>query len=280
MECNNKFLALLFFAGLCLIAGNSLAADNQNAAKLPASWYKAAFETRFPPAIPSLPPANGWAILYKNKADTMGKEYANLFRPVGKDLNTALSAVATDNPFRPLFPTLYTPDNSKKRLECPVLGAPFELDDKPASKEWVVSFSAEQCLGKDESGNLLHGDNDAHKWVLQKTPDGKYRVLAEGDGSLYITNHNKEQGYKEIRTRLFLKRAFPDNELQCGGAEFTWRYRNKGYYLADTEYMAQDCQPLYFPELTGEAWQNAYDEYERRAKVLVDEWLEALKKGS
>lgn len=280
MVCNNKIFALLLLAGLsCAASGDSLADSSRRTSTLPSSWYKAAFETRFPPVIPSLPPANGWAVLYKNKADTMGKEYENIFQPVGKELNAALSATNTENPFRQLFSAIYAPASIEKRQQCLVLGTPFELDDKPASKEWVVSFSAAQCLSDDESLKLRQGDNDTHKWVVQKTPAGKYRVLAEGDGSLYVTNHNKEQGYKEIRTRLLLKYTFPDNPLQCGGAEFTWRYRNNGYYLADTAYMAQDCQPLHFPELTGEAWQNAYDEYERRAKLLVDEWLEPLKKA-
>jgi hypothetical protein len=278
MVCNNKALASLFIAGMCCITGNSFANNDTKAVKLGSSWYKAAFETRFPPAIPSLPPAGGWAVLYKNKADLMGEQRDEVFRPVPRELNAALSADTTTNPFRERFPDIYTPANLSKRLECPVLGVPFELDEKPATQEWVISFSAQQCLSDDEAEKLRHGDDEPHKWVLQKTAGGQYRVLAEGDGSLYVTNHQKEQGYKEIRTRLFLKRAFPENELQCGGAEFTWRYRNNGYYLAETEYMAQDCQPLYFPELTGEAWQNAYNEYERRAKLLVDEWLEPLQK--
>lgn len=276
MVCNTKTLVPLLLAGLFCLAGNSLAAPSTAPAKLGSSWYKAAFETRFPPAIPSLPPAGGTVVLYKSKTDHLGEERSNVFQPISKELNAALSAEATHNPFRTLFPTLYTADNSAKRLECPVLGVPFELDDKPASKEWVIAFSALQCLGEDEAAKLRSGDTEAHKWVLQQTSGGQYRVLAEGDGSLHVTNQHKEQGYKEIRTRLLLKRAFPDNELQCGGAEFTWRYRNNRYYLAETEYMAQDCQPLYFPELTGEAWQNAYDEYERRVKLLVDEWVGQL----
>lgn len=274
MVCTTKTLIpLLVAAGLSCLAGNSLAAPTT---KLGSSWFKAAFETRFPPALPSLPPAEGSVVLYKNKADPLGEERSDAFQPVSKELNVALSASSTSNPFRKLFPTLYSEANIAKRLECPVLGVPFELDDKPASKEWVVSFSALQCLGEDEAEKLRSGDTEAHKWVIQQGVDGKYRVLAEGDGSLYVTNQHKEQGYKEIRTHLLLKRAYPADELRCGGADLTWRYRNNNYYLAATEYMAQDCQPLYFPELTGEAWQNAYDEYERRVKLLVDAWVGQL----
>lgn len=264
---------LLLIIGCCLsTAGN--AAPDGSAPKLSNHWYKAAFDTRFPPAVPSLPAANGWAVLYKNKADLMGEQYDDVFRPISAALNAALSAETTANPFRQRYPHFYTPANNRKRLGCPVLGVPFELDDKPATQEWVIAFSAIQCLSDDDSAKLRQGDTEPHHWVLQKSANGKYRVLAEGDGSLHVLNHQKEQGYKEIRTRLLLKRAFPRNELQCGGAEFTWRYRNQGYYLAATEIMAQDCQPLYFPELTGEAWQYAYDEYARRAKVLVEQWLQ------
>ena len=202
-----------------------------------------------------------------------GATYDDVFKPVSRELKAALAASSTANPFRPLFPALYTPENLAKRNHCPMISVPFELDDKTVTQEWVVAFSAKQCLSADASEPLRSGDTEPHHWVVQKTADSKYRVLAEGDGHVYVTNQQKEQGYKEIRTQLWLKRAFPNNELQCGGAEFTWRYRNKGYYLADTEIMAQDCQPLYFPELTGEAWQNAYDEYARRTQALVDQWV-------
>ncbi len=276
MVCINKPLAALLIAGICCVSGNSVAETNTPAVKLGSNWYKAAFDARFPPLNPSLPPANGWVVLYKNKADLMGEKRADAFQPVAKALDAALAAEATSNPFRELFPKLYTPANIAKRGECPVLGVPFELDDKTATKEWVVAFSAKQCLSDDESEALRGGDTEPHQWVLQQTADAKFRVLAEGDGSVYVTNHQKEQGYKEIRTSMLIKRAFPEDELQCGGAEFTWRYRNNSYYLADTEIMAQDCQPLHFPELTGEAWQNAYNEYARRAKVLVDQWITNL----
>jgi hypothetical protein len=203
----------------------------------------------------------------------VGTAYADAFKPISRELKAALAASTTTNPFRPLFPTLYTPENLAKRTNCPMLAVPFELDDKSATQEWMVAFSAKQCLSADASEALRSGDTEPHYWVVQKTANSKYRVLAEGDGNVYVTNQQKEQGYKEIRTQLFLKRAFPKNALQCGGAEFTWRYRNKGYYLADTDIMAQDCQPLYFPELTGKDWKKAYDEYARRAKVLVDQWV-------
>lgn len=261
-----------------LLVSTGMAADNAQEL-LGQSWYQAGFVTRFPPERPGLPPASGDVTLYANKADTEGKRLEAVFKPIPKELAAALAAKTTSNPFRGQFADLYSADNLSKRQQCTVLGVPFALDDKKASKEWVVSFSAEQCLHYDDAEKLRSGDTEPHQWIVQKTANGQYRVLAEGDGSVYVTNHQKEQGYKEISTRLLVKRAFPENELQCGGAELTWRYRNNAYYLADTEYMAQDCQPLYFPGLTGEAWQNAYDEYERRVKVLVDEWVGNLKKA-
>ena len=276
MVCHTKTLAPLLLVLGCCFSASSLAAPDGQTAKLGTSWYKAFFDARFPPVEASLPPASGSVVLYKNKADLVGATHSDAFKPVSRELKTALAASTTSNPFRPLFPTLYTPASLAKRNNCPMIAVPFELDDKNATQEWMVAFSAKQCLSADAAERLRRGDTEPHYWVVQKTANSQYRVLAEGDGSVYVTNQMKEQGYKEIRTLLLLKQAFPQNALQCGGAEFTWRYRNKSYYLADTEIMAQDCQPLYFPELTGEAWQNAYNEYARRAKVLVDQWVSGL----
>lgn len=274
MVCNTKLLAPLLLAVGCCCSVNSFAdTAATQVVKLGTSWYKAAFETRFPPEGASLPPANGSVVLYKNKADLVGETHTDAFKPVAKELKAALAATSTTNPFRQHFPDLYTPANLAKLSNCPMVSVPFELDDATTTTEWVVAFSATQCLNADASATLRAGDSTPHHWVLQKTADSKYRVLAEGDGDVYVTNHQKEQGYKEIRTSLLIKRAFPANKLQCGGAEFTWRYRNNGYTLADTEIMAQDCEPLYFPDLTGEAWQKAYDKYAAQVKTLVDGWL-------
>lgn len=273
MVCHIKTLVPLLLVAGCCYSVSSRAETDTPAVKLGSSWYKAAFETRFPPQGASLPPANGSAVLYKNKADLAGEAHTDIYKPIAKELRTALAAPRTANPFRTQFPDLYTAANLAKRDDCAMISVPVEVDDKSATKEWVVAFSATQCLDADPSAVLRAGDSTPHQWVLQKTAAGKYRVLAEGDGQVYITNHQKEQGYKEIRTNLLIKRILPDNALQCGGAEFTWRYRNNGYALADTDIMAQDCEPLYFPELTGEAWQKAYDKYAARVKTLVEQWL-------
>ncbi len=273
MVCNTKILAPLLLAVGCCYSTSSFADTDAPAVKLGSSWYKAAFETRFPPEGASLPAASGSVVLYQNKADLAGETHADMFKPAAKELKAALAASSTTNPFRQHFPDLYTEANLAKRDACTLLSVPFELDDKSATKEWVVAFSATQCLNADTSAALRAGDSTPHLWILQKTADSKYRVLAEGDGDIYVTNHQKEQGYKEIRTSLLIKRACPENTLQCGGAEFTWRYRNHGYALADTEIMAQDCEPLYFPDLKGAARQKAYDKYASRVKTLVEQWF-------
>lgn len=273
MLFHTKALALGLLAFGCCFSPSSFAAPDAQTSKLETSWYKAFFETQFPPISATLPPANGSVVLYKNKTDFVGLSYPAIFKPISRELRAALLAPTTTNPFTPLFPALHTPESLKKLNQCQMLSVKFELDDKNPTTEWVVAFSQKQCLSADASEALRSGDTEPHYWVIQKAPDNNYRVLAEGDGNIYITNQQKEQGYKEIRTLVLLKHAFPNNALQCGGAVLTWRYRNKGYYLADTEVMAQDCQPLYFPELTGQAWQNAYDEYKRRATVLVDQWI-------
>jgi hypothetical protein len=273
MVCNTKTLApLLLVAGCCFSASVSAAPD-ESSAKLSTSWYKATFATRFSPQGAASPHAAGSAVLYRNKADLAGETYDSVFKIAPSEVETALAATNTTNPFRPLFAELYTPAALRKRADCAMLSTPIEVDDKGATKEWIVAFSAVQCLATDAAVALRSGDTTPHQWVLQKTAPNKYRVLAEGDGNVTITNHQKEQGYKEIRTNMSIPRAFPNHQLQCGGAEFTWHYRNNGYALADTEILAQDCEPLHFPDLSGAAWQKAYDSYAAQVKTVVDDWL-------
>lgn len=240
-------------------------------------WYKAIFTTFFPPQISGLPAANGTVMVYKSKTDISGQEYADVFTPVDAKLAAALTANTTHNPFHALFPALYTVTSAKKRAQCTVLGVPFELDDTTTTREWLLGFSALQCLNADASAALRGGDTEPHHWVLQQNAQGKYRVLMESDGEVQISNRHKEQGYKEIRTRVLVKRL-PDNDLQCGSAELTWHYRRDRYVLAERAYFAQDCQALYFPELSGDDWQRAYADYEAQVKTLIDAWLENLGK--
>lgn len=273
METKRYLTLLLTLAGWLPGMQPAQAADS-----LGTDWYKAGFETRFPPSIPFLPDAGGWAVLYQSENDYLGEEKTDIFLPVSADLNAALSAADTDNPFRPLYPAIYSETGEQKRLEsCPVLGVAFELDDNPQTQEWVISFSAERCLHFDAAEKLLKGDDKPHKWVLQQAADGQYRVLAEGDGILYVTRQDASDGFREIRTRFFIKRAYPDNPLQCGGAEFTWQYQDGRYQPSDTLYMAQDCAPLYFPDATGLEWERKYAEYEQQVKPLVDEWIAQLR---
>lgn len=258
---------------LCCAAAAQATAKPPSLAEM--SWYKAAFTTFFPPQQPNLPAANGTVLVYKNKTDWLGQEYADVFQAVDAKLNNALSAPTTSNPFRALFPEVYTAANSQKRQQCKVLGVPFELDDKTTTREWLIGFSAVQCLNADASAALRSGDTEPHHWVLQQNAQGKYRVLMESDGEVQVTNRHKEQGYKEIRTRVLVKRL-PDSDLQCGSAELLWHYRRGRYVLAERAYFAQDCQALYFPALSGEDWQRAYADYEAQVQTLVDDWLENL----
>ncbi|MBO0612516.1 MAG: hypothetical protein RL122_2454 [Pseudomonadota bacterium] len=273
MVCNTKIIAPLLLVAGCCFSASSSAVPDEPTVKLSNSWYKATFATRFPPQGASLPPASGTAVLYRNKADLVGETYDSVFKPAPQNVQTALAATNTVNPFHPQFAALYTPTALRKRAACTMLSTPIELDDKSATKEWVVAFSAVQCLEADAAAALRSGDTTPHQWVLQKITNGKYRILAEGDGNITLTNHQKEQGYKEIRTSMLIPRTFPEHKLQCGGAEFTWHYRNNGYVLAATEILAQDCEPLHFPDLTGAAWQKAYDTYAAQVKTVVDGWL-------
>lgn len=262
-----------------LLCGVSAAPATADPATLQwgSNWYKATFTTLFPPQTPGLPAANGTVVVYKSKTDITGQEYADVFTPVDAKLHAALTASSTPNPFRALFPELYTAANAKKRTQCDVLGVPFELDDNSTTREWLLGFSALQCLNADASAALRGGDTEPHHWVLQQNAQGKYRVLMESDGEVQISNRHKEHGYKEIRTRVLVKRL-PDNDLQCGSAELTWHYRRERYVLAERAYFAHDCQALYFPELSGADWQRAYTDYEAQVKTLVDDWLEKLGK--
>lgn len=265
-------LSKILFGIMSCSAALALHADTTTPAKLPDDWYKAVFEVQFPPQIPGLPPAQGNVVLHQTKIDLAGQAYPELFRPMPAELGEAITAADTVNPFRSSFTPLYEEHNARKRARCPALAATFELDDNPQTQEWVVSFSALQCLADDPSLALRSGDTEPHQWVVQRLANGKFRILAESDGMIHIINRNKEDGYKEIHTRLAVKRSFPNNELQCGAAELTWQYRNGSYKIAAREYLAQECASLYFPALSGEAKAIAYAEYERRIKALVEEW--------
>lgn len=264
-----QYLALLSMLAGCLFSLLPITA--YSAAN---DWYKAGFETRFPPGLPFLPQAGGWAVFYQHENDFLGEEKTDIFQPISAELNAALSADNTDNAFRRLFPDIYSEENIQKRLQaCPVLGTNFELDGNAETQEWIISFSAQRCLHFDTAQKLLNGDDNPHKWILQQTAAGEYRVLAEGDGILYVTKGENTDGFPAIRTRFFIKRAYPNNPLQCGGAEFTWQYQNGHYQPTKGQYMAQDCEPLYFQGATGLEWERAYAKYEQQVKPLVDAWI-------
>lgn len=265
----NRFTHQLIGLILCSVFSPLYAANSLNE-----DWYKAGFETRFPPGMPFLPDAGGWAVLYRSADDFLGEERQDIFQPVSEALNQAVSAETTTNPFRSLYPQLYTAENIAKRLaECPLLGVALDVDQNLHTQEWLLSFSALRCLQFDTTERLLSGDDHGHKWLLQQQADSSYRILAEGDGIFYLTRQ-EAANYQAIRTRMFIARAFPEDTLQCGGAELSWHYQAEHYQLTKVEYLAQDCQLRYFPDATGLAWEREYARYEQQVKTLVDQWLE------
>ena len=241
-------------------------ADN-HAPSLQSNWYEVAFVTQFPPQqSPS-----GSATFYQAANDHAGQSWSNSFAPASTELKQALTTA--NNPFRALFADLYTPANTQKRAGCPLLSMPVEVDDQPATDEWVIAFSSQRCLYANAPTTLRYGDDDAHKWVLQQNANGSYRVLAEGDGTLMISKRQRQQGYKEIRQQVFIARLYPQHLLQCGGAWLTWHYQQGRYQLAQVQYQAQDCEPRYFPHLQGAEWKRAYARYEQQVRPLINQWL-------
>ncbi len=241
-------------------------ADN-HAPSLQSNWYEVAFVTQFPPQQPP----SGSATFYQAANDHAGQSWVNSFAPASPELKQALTTA--NNPFRTLFADLYTPANTQKRAGCPLLSMPVEVDDQPATHEWVIAFSSQRCLYANAPTTLRYGDDDAHKWVLQQNANGSYRVLAEGDGTLMISKRQRQQGYKEIRQQVFIARLYPQHPLQCGGAWLTWHYQQGRYQLAQVQYQAQDCEPRYFPHLQGAEWKRAYARYEQQVRPLIDQWL-------
>jgi hypothetical protein len=229
-------------------------------------WYEASFSAQFPPREDPV----GSVTLYQQNS-LSGENLTNAFKNVPDNQRKAL--VEASNPLHALYPKLYTSAALSKRAACPVLAATIELDDNTQTKEQVVAMSTTRCLDYDEAQRLRSGDTEPHLWVVQQGTDGQYRILAEGDGTLSINRSYRQNGYKTIRTHASIRHLFPDDPLQCGGAELTWHYQNGQYQLADTDYQAQDCEPLYFPDAKGAEWDAAYQRYVQQVKPLIDKWL-------
>lgn len=230
------------------------------------NWYEANFSAQFPPRQDPV----GSLTLYQQNG-LSGETLTNAFKPVPDSQRKAL--VEASNPLRALYPKLYTNAALNKRITCPMLAASFELDDNAQTKEQVVTMSTVRCLDYDEAERSRYGDTEPHLWVVQQNPDGKYRTLAESDAAIMINRSTRQNGYKTIRTHFSIRRTYPENPLRCGGADLTWHYQEGQYHLANTDYQAQDCEPLYFPEAKGAEWDAAYQQYQQQVKAVVDKWL-------
>ena len=241
-----------------LWASSAQAVDN--------NWYEANFSAQFPPRQDPV----GSLTLYQQNG-LSGETLTSIFKEVPENQRKAL--LEATNPLRSLYPKLYTSSALSKRATCPMLTASFELDDNAQTKEQVVTMSTVRCLDYDETERLRYGDTEPHMWVVQQSPDGKYRLFAEGDGTLVISRSTRHNGYKTIRTHVSVRRIDPENALRCGGADLTWHYQDGQYHLTDTTYQAQDCEPLYFPDAKGGQWDTAYQQYLQHVKTVVDKWL-------
>lgn len=246
----------------------SLAANLAIAAPAPAlnaNWQEAVFTTQFNPNQEPM----GSVTLYRSPADKQGQTWNNSFSLLTPELFNTLARAT--NPWSAFYPNLYTPANRQKRAACPLISTPVEIDDNPQTHEWVIAFSSERCLYYSATDNLRYGDDEAHKWVLQQMPNGQARILAEGDGLLAVIQQGS--GFKDIKTQALVPRLFPQDPLQCGSAELTWHYQQNRYQLANVDYRAHDCEPLYFPHLRGAAWEQDYAEYVAKVQGLIDSWL-------
>ena len=163
-------------------------------------------------------------------------------------LKYALFNKDTVNPFRPVFPDIYTSDNQKKIKHCgDFIGVQFELDDLPETKEWYIAAPSEYCIYGEKAiiEGSIGSSSKPHVWVLQKNKKGHYRILMESEGKTYIVN-KKHQGYKEIVTHIYNKHIYRQQadknpDTICGSGAISWQYQSDSYQPSGLSPNAYAC---------------------------------------
>lgn len=222
-----------------------------------AEWQKISAQVTFS--------ANGSALgrLLIYQGSRLSETDDSAFKTMAAPLRTALLSPQTTNPFRARFPAIYRERSAL--AHCPMLAAAIDVDNQASTQEYLIAYSRLRCLELEPSERLRHGDTEPHYVILQQQANDRYRVLMESDGEISVLN-KQAAGYKALESKVMLEREFPTHELQCGGAELTWRYDGNAYQLSKTSYVAQDCEPRHFPNLAGAEWDKAYAQVVRKVQ--------------
>ncbi len=216
-------------------------------------YHQLKFKTTFDSTAAYYPAHNnintGTAFIYQQEGSSVIKKN---FSTATKRVKEATLASTTENPFKALYPHIYTANHREILLQCPMLSFPFELDNDPSTQEWLVSSSTYFCLGTNKQGI----DHDAHMWLLQKQSNDHYQILMEGDSLMVINNlnpknnqytnqthnkHDNKHNYNSIESYLYLNRAQSELSSKCGGTKNKWHYSQGYYQLEKTEYHTRDC---------------------------------------
>jgi len=157
----------------------------------------------------------------------------------------------TINPFKSMFPYIYTVNNKKIITRCAnFTGVQFELDDNPETTEWYIIAPVETCLrDKDffrKNPVTLNPSEVGHIWIVQKQPNGQYRIVMEAEGDTAITN-TKHQGYKQLDTFIYNRHIYRrevenNSNKYCGKAGISWRYQSGNYQPTRVGGSASNCK--------------------------------------
>lgn len=255
---------------LSITSISNVFANRYSTVTAPNNYQELRFKTTFDSDYPSYPDSDnrsrGTVFIYQHANSNAKKIRVSSFSP---SVKKATLTPSTSNPFKALYPHIYTATNRTRLANCPMLSFPFELDNDTTTQEWLVSSSTYFCLGQSKQGI----DHDAHMWVLQKQANQQYRILMEGDNLMVITQTN-HQHYKAIESYLYLNRANPNQAAQCGGAKNTWVYHQGRYQLSNTEYHARDCN---YQHAQGAMMDRYHEQFIQAVKPVVDRVMQAFR---
>jgi len=190
------------------------------------------------------------SIILREKQTDNREEYswAKKLKAIPLKIKNDLFSKKTNNPFKPLFPEIYTLNGKKKLRHCgDFVGVQFELDDIKETQEWLIAAPVEYCIyGKKAIIEDFAGyDSSAHIWILQKKQNNHYRVLMESEGVTYVIN-KKHQGYKRISTyiynkHIYRKKALRNPDSVCGSGGIGWQYQSDSYQPVSISVDAYSC---------------------------------------
>lgn len=264
-----KKVFFIFLTIHCIAWINTVNADQFNQAT---KYHELIFQAEFFSDYPRYPHSGnkqkGTIYSYQKHADTSAKKRYKAL--ASKAIKQAVLANSTPNPFKNMYSYAYTPNNKRKLINCPALSFPFELDNNPATQEWIIASSFYLCL----KPRGMDMDSAPHMWLLQRKA-GKYRILMEADG--YIKIFGKSQNnYNDILASIHMNRTTINaSQSECGGPMNMWFYQNNQYQLANADYHAQDCD---YKNTSGNAWVNLNKRYLQMVKPRAQQLMRKLKR--